>query len=285
MKLMWTIGTVAVQISLVLTGYGQVVLESDPDLERIDVIEHLGDRVPPELTFVNDLGDTVQIGDYFGQGRTSVLVLGYYRCPMLCNLVFNGLVDGFNELDWELGRDYQVINVSIDPTETFDLGHAKRANYLKELTIPVVDHGWTFMVGAQDQSEALAEAVGFKYFYDTVRQEYAHPAVAMILTEDGTISRYLYGVHFTKTDLKLSLMEASEGKIGNTIDKLILYCFHYDPDSKGYTVVATNVMKLGGGATLIVLAIFLSLLFYGEKLRKRSRATATSTPEEKSAGQ
>ena len=257
-------------VLLANTGRAQVVTDSDPELRRIDVIERLGSKVPADLTFVTESGDTVVLGDYLGQGRPTVLVLGYYECPMLCNLVFNGLVEGFNELGWTLGDEYQVLTVSINPEETSGLAQAKRANYLSELTVPVAEQGWTFMVGAEDQSSALAEAVGFKYFYDTERLEYAHPAVAFILTDDGTISRYLYGIEFSKTDLKLSLLEASEGRIGNTIDRLILYCFHYDPDSRGYTVVAANLMKLGGGATLLVLAVFLSLLFFGERRRKRS---------------
>lgn len=270
---------------LVGSSRAQVVLDSDPELRRIDVVEHLGDKVPSDLTFVNDIGDTVTMGDFLGQGRPTVLVLGYYRCPMLCNLVFNGLVDGFNELEWTLGDRYQVMTVSINPEETPDLAAAKRANYRDELTVPVTDRGWPFMVAAEDQSVALAEAVGFKYFYDTVRQEYAHPAVAMVLTDDGTISRYLYGLEFNKTNLKLSLLEASEGKIGTTIDRLLLYCFHYDPDSRGYTVVAANVMKLGGAATLLVLMIFLSLLFYGERRRKRSGTKPSTKPREAAARQ
>lgn len=285
MRLLWTIKTVVVLFTVASLGRAQVVLESDPQLELIDVVEHLGRKVPLDLTFVNDLGDTVLLGDHLGQGRPTILVLGYYQCPMLCNLVFNGLVDGFNSLEWTIGDQYQVLTVSINPRETADLAGAKRANYLGQLTVPVEERGWTFMVGAEDQSAALAEAVGFMYFYDTVRQEYAHPALAVVLTDDGTISRYLYGIHFSKTDLKLSLLEASEGRIGTTIDRLIMYCFHYDPDARGYTVVAANIMKLGGAVTLVVLALSLSLLFYGERRRKRSGAGRSAPPPKTTAGQ
>lgn len=249
--------------------YGQVALDSIAELRRIDVVEHLGDQIPLDLSFVNDAGDSVQLGDYFGQERPVILVLGYYECPMLCNLVWNGLVAGVDQLEWNPGNEFQMITVSINSKENHELARAKKTSYLASFSHQVEDSGWDFLVGEESQSKALAEAIGFKYFYDEERQEYAHPAAVFVLTEKGVISRYLYGLDFSKTDLKLSLMEAAEGRIGNTIDRLILYCFHYDPEARGYVVAASNVMMLGGGVALAALTLFLGMLWYGERWRKR----------------
>lgn len=259
---------------MVGTAQAQIVRDSIEVLQRIDIEEHLGEQVPLDLQFVNDAGDSVTLRDYFDDDQPVILILGYYQCPMLCNLVFNGLVDGIDKLAWTPGQEFQMITVSINPNESHELALAKKTSYLESFKSPVDESGWDFLVGAQDQSEALAEAVGFKFFYDEERQEYAHPAAAFVLTKDGIISRYLYGIEYSKTDLKLSLMEASEGKVGSTIDRLILYCFHYDPDARGYVVVASKVMKLGGGVALLALSIFMGMLWYGERWRKRKILSA-----------
>jgi len=247
----------------------QVVLDEQEDLNKIDVVEHLGEKIPLDLAFSDDQGNPVTLNAYFGHGKPVMMILGYYQCPMLCNLVFNGVTEGIEELEWLPGEEFQMVTVSIDPEEHHQLAAAKKENYLKSINKPVGDSAWAFLVGDQSQSEALAEALGFRYFYDAERDEYAHPAVVFILTEDGTISRYLYGVQFKENDLRLGLLEASEGKIGNTLDKIILYCFHYDPNAGGYVVVAGNVMKLGGLATVLVIGTFLLFMWTGEKRRRR----------------
>jgi len=247
----------------------QVVLENSAELNRVDIVERIGATIPLDLTFTDDHGDTVRLSRYFAAQRPVVLILGYYNCPMLCNLVFNGMVDGVNLLDWNPGEEFQILTVSINPEETPDLAASKKANYLKTITRPVSDSSWAFLVGDSSQSRALADAIGFKYFYDAGVGEWAHPAAAFILTPEGRLSRVLYGIQFSKTDLKLSLLEASDGRIGSPMDRLILYCYHYDPDSRGYTLAATNLMKLGGGATMAALGLFLGLLWYGEKQRRR----------------
>ena len=255
----------------------QVVKESDKDLDRITVEEHLGDKIPLDLVFNDDQGQPVKLGDYFNQGKPVVLTLGYYECPMLCNLVFNGLSEAVKQIDWVPGTDFQMVTVSINPEETPQLAFAKKENYLKSLGKPVPETGWMFLTGAEDQSRALADAVGFRYFYDAERDQYAHPAVAILVAADGTISRYLYGIDFARQDFRLALLEASEGKIGDTIDRIILYCFHYDPDAEGYVVVAGNVMKLGGVVTMLVLGLFIGALWYGERCKKARLAAAGTT--------
>ena len=254
--------------------FAQVVRDSVPELQKIDIVEHLGEQVPLDLTFTNDAGEVVKLDDYFHQGKPVILTLAYYNCPMLCTVVLNGLSDGIRGLDLSPEKDFTVLTVSINPLETPELASAKRSRYMQNLGDKGMNDGWRFFVGQANQSQKLADAVGFKFYYDEDTKEYAHAAGAFVLTEDGVISRYLYGLEFKERDLKLALLEASQGKIGSTLDRLILYCFHYDPSAKGYVVMAGNVMKLGGLATLIILTIFLSILWARERSQRTIRPAA-----------
>lgn len=256
---------------LASSALGQAIKKDDPQLRGVGVEEHLGDKIPLDLTFVNDAGDTVQLSHYFNQGKPVILVLAYYTCPMLCTLVLNGVTDAVRELPWPPGEKYQVLAISIDPRDTPELAAAKKHRYLEALNRKGADAGWDFMVGAADQSKALADAVGFKYRWDEDKQMYAHPAVIFILGEDGKISRYFYGLEYKPADLKLSLLEASQGEIGSTVDRVILYCFHYDPESGSYTVFAANVMKLGGVVTLLLLGSVIGVFWARDRHRRKTR--------------
>ncbi len=250
----------------------QVVQDSVPELMNIDIIEHLSDTLPLNLQFTDDRGQPVRLADYFGKDKPVLVTLGYFECPMLCNLVFNGVSDGIKELGWTPGEKFEVISVSIDHEETPELAGAKKANYLKALEMPGAEQGWHFLIGNKSQSEKLAEAIGFKYYYVSERDEFAHPAAAYLISPDGIISRYLYGIKYSGRDLKLGLLEASEGKIGSTIDRFILYCFHYDPEAKSYVLFAQNVMKLGGLATIIVMGLFLGSMWIKDQVKRPARA-------------
>lgn len=252
---------------------GQALQKNDPALQGIDVEEHLGDTIPFDVNLVNDHGDTVTLGAYFGDHKPAVLVMAYYTCPMLCNLVLNGVSNAIGGMPLEPGKDYRVLTVSIDPRDSVALAAAKKKNYLTELDRKGADTAWTFFVTSADESKRLADAVGFKYYYVPERKEYAHPAVITVVSPAGVISRYLYGVQFNPRDLRLALVEASEGKIGTTVDRILLYCYHYDPDAGGYTLLAFNVMKLGGIATLVLLGLFLGIFWWRES-RRRSRKKA-----------
>jgi len=247
--------------------FAQVVKDSVPELMDVDIVEHLGEKLPLELRFTDDNGNFVTLADYFGQEKPIMLSIGYYECPMLCNLVFNGMSDGIKELGWMPGENFEMVSVSIDPKESVELATAKKANYIKVLGMPGAENGWHFLVGDKSQSEALAEAIGFKYYYVDERDEYAHPAAVYLISPDGVITRYLYGIKYTGRDLKLGLMEASDGKVGNTMERIILYCFHYDPDAKGYVLFAQNVMKLGGVVIVAVLSLFLGTLWFKDHLK------------------
>jgi protein SCO1/2 len=248
----------------------QKVTEPTGDLARIDIVEHLGSTVPLNLHFTDESGLPVTLRQYFGKGRPVLVMLGYYECPMLCNMVFNGVADGVKGLQWTPGTQFTMLTISINPKETSQLAFAKKQNYLKYMGRPEAANGWSFLVGEESQSKALADAIGFKYIYDSTTGQYGHAACAYVLTEDGTISRYLYGIEFPSRDLKFALLEASQGKIGSTIDRLLLYCYHYDPAAKGYVLFAQNVMKIGGGLTVLAVGILLAGLFIRERRSRRN---------------
>lgn len=252
----------------------QPVLDSVAELQGIDVVEHPGDTIPLDLAFTNDLGERVSLRDYFHQDKPVILTLSYTNCPMLCTVLLNGLTNGVRELEWRPGAEYQMVNVSIDPLETVELTQQRKKRYLESVGPMQSKRGWAFLVGDKENIDSLANALGFKYYYADDQQMYAHPAVVFVLTEDGVISRYLYGIQYTPRDLKLSLLEASEGKIGTTVDRIILYCFHYDPEAGGYVLFASNVMRLGGLITLILLGAFLGTYWARERLRRHHQHTA-----------
>jgi protein SCO1/2 len=244
--------------------FGQITMDDVPELQNIDVEEHLGETIPLDLSFVNDSGDTVQLSTYFQSDKPVLLTLAYYRCPMLCGLVIKGLTDGIRELAYLPGKDFQVVTVSINPEEDFHLAAAKKKNVLETLDKLIDRSGWAFLTGPEENSKELADALGFKYYYIEERGEYAHPAVSYVLTKEGVISRYLYGIAYKETDLRLSLLEASKGEIGSTLDKIILYCYHYDPDAGGYVLFAGNLMRLGGVITVLILGSLLIILWRKE---------------------
>jgi protein SCO1/2 len=267
-RLVWP--ALALLLAPAASGVRAQVIEDHPkDLQNIDVVEHLGQKIPLDLKFTDDQGKAVKLADYFNHGRPVILNLVYYDCPMLCNLVLNGITEGVRQLPWTPGKEFQMVTISFNPRETYPLAAAKKANYLTDLGKPGAEAGWSFLVGEESQSKALAEAIGFKYFWDSTHQQYAHPAATYILTEDGTISRYLYGIEYSETNLRLSLLEASKGKVGSTIDKFILYCYHYDPSAKGYVVFAGNLMRIGGALTAILIGAFLAVLWRRERSARR----------------
>jgi protein SCO1/2 len=256
---------------------GQVA-ESDPvQLRGIDVVEHLSDTISLDLEFTGSDGQPVKLGSFFIEGKPVILIMGYYTCPMLCNLVANGVSDVVREMPWLPGKEYQLISVSIDPRDTDVIALAKQENYLTSIGKPGIDNGWVFLTGDSSQSAALAEAIGFKYYYDEEQDQYAHAALLTVLTDKGKISRYLYGIQFKERDLHLALVEASEGKVGSTIDRILLYCYHYDPEAGSYVVFAGNVMRLGGFVTLGIMIVLIGGLLLRERQRRSSVSTGIQT--------
>jgi protein SCO1/2 len=261
-------------IFLILIGFhycvlGQKIMDNIPELQKIDVIEHLGEQIPLDLEFTGDDGSVVHLKDFFRPGKPVLLILAYYRCPMLCGLVLKGLTAGVSKLAFTPGQDFQMVTVSINPEEIYTLAAAKKKNLMAALNKPVQKNGWVFLTGKAENSKKLADALGFQYYYLKERNEYAHPAVSFILTDEGIISRYLYGIEYKESDLRLSLLEASKGEIGTTLDRIILYCFHYDPDAGAYVLFAGNLMRIGGVVILLILGTILFILWRKEKIFRR----------------
>ena len=253
--------------------YGQLADQVPEVLEEVGVTEHLNAKLPLDLEFKDEDGNWVELGSFFDGKRPVILTLNYYRCPMLCGLMLNGVVDGLDEMAWTPGEEFEIVTVSINPLETPELATAKKQNYLKRLDRPGVAKGWHFMTGRELEINRLAETVGFSYTYDPVSQEYAHAAAIFVCTPDGRVARYLYGIEYPAKRLKFALLEAAEGTVGTSLDQLILYCYHYDPTNRRYTPVAMNIMRLGGGATALILGISLGVFWIREWRRKKRTDT------------
>jgi len=241
------------------------------ELKGVGIEDRLGSQVDLGLTFRNEEGEEVQLGSYFNKGKPVLLTLVYYECPMLCNLLFRGFVDGIKKLQWSVGKDYQIVTLSIDPREGSDLAQAKKENTLEGYGRQGSETGWAFLTGSEKQIKALASQVGFGYRYEKEQDEYAHGAAIFVLTPGGKLSRTLYGIQFSPQDLKLGLLEASEGKIGTILDQFVMMCFRYDPDSKGYSLYAFKLVQLGGAVTVVVLGLY--LIVFWRRQRKGSVAS------------
>jgi protein SCO1/2 len=244
-------------------------MEAAPEgLDETDVTEKLDAQVPLDLEFVDEDGMTVRLGDYFHPDRPVILNLGYYACPMLCGLVLNTMVDGMKDLEWTPGQEFELISVSIDEREGPRLANLKKDAYLESYGRPSAASGWHFLTGPADASRALADAVGFGYAYNEKRQEWMHPAVLFVLTPDGRVARYLYGVGYYAQTLRLSLVEASEGKIGGSMDKVLLFCFQYDSSVGRYGPAARRLMSVAGYVTVAVLGLWLIRYWRRDRRRK-----------------
>ncbi|MFZ0520571.1 MAG: SCO family protein [Candidatus Acidiferrales bacterium] len=235
-----------------------------PDLlKQVGIDQKLNQSVPLNLTFRDEHGQTVQLSQYFGQ-KPVILTLVYYNCPMLCTQILNGVESGLKELPLDIGKQFNVVTVSIDPSEGHVLAEVKQEMYTGMYGRPGATQGWHFLTGDEPQIKQLANAVGFRYAYDPDTKQFAHASAIMILTPEGKISRYLYGIQFPSRDLRLGLDEASEGKIGSPVDAILLFCYHYDPHTGKYGLLISHVIQAGGAITLLILGALVLVLFRGE---------------------
>ena len=243
-------------------------------LQGVSVDEKVGRTIDLNLTFIAENGYPVALRDFFQKGRPVILNLVYYRCPMLCNLVLNGQTSALRDIPWTPGNEYEVVTISIDPAETFDLARQKKGIYLGQLDRPAP--GWHFLTDHEGNAKRLAESIGFHYRYDEKQEQFAHAAAIMVLTPEGRMARYLYGIRYKARDLRLALAEAAEGRGRFTVEKLLLFCYHYDPQSHSYTLFATNIMRGGGALTVLILGSIL-LSFWRRERRVRMGALAEVT--------
>jgi protein SCO1/2 len=233
-------------------------------LQKVGINQKMGASIPLDLVFNDESGREVPLRQYFG--KPVVLALVYYQCPSLCNMVLNGIVRSVQNLDLVAGKQYQVVAVSFDPRETPSMAAAKKQTYLKQMYSndgqrEAASEGWHFLTGSEISSKALADAVGFRFVYDSLTNQYAHSSAIMILTPAGRIARYFYGIEYPPRDVRLGLVEASNETIGKPSDQVLLYCFHYDPTTGKYALVVMNVLRLAALITLAVLVTFMIIMF------------------------
>ncbi len=239
------------------------------DLKKVAFDQKLNAQIPLDLPFRDETGRAVTLDDYFHHGRPVVLSLVYYDCPMLCTLVLNGLAGAMKGMSLQPGSDYDLVTVSFDPREKAPLAASKKASYIKRYGHPEAAAAWHFLTGDEPAIKRLTEAVGFHYVYDPSTGNYAHATGVMIATADGRLSKYLYGIDYAPRELRLALVDASSGRIGNPVDQVLLYCYHYDPTTGKYGLVVLNVIRLGGAATLLVLGSFVTVMLVRERRRTR----------------
>jgi protein SCO1/2 len=235
-----------------------------PSLQNVGIEQHLDAQIPVDLAFTDDTGRSVKLGDYFGH-KPLILNLVYYNCTMLCGEALSGLTGAMKMVKFNVGDEFDVITVSFNPQETPQIAAAKKQDYLKRYGRANAASGWHFLTGPAESINALTKAVGFQYQYDAKSSQYAHATAIMVLTPQGRISRYFYGVDYPPKDLRMGLVEASQGKIGNAVDQVLLYCYHYDPATGKYGAIVNNILKLGAAITILLLGGLLFILFRLEK--------------------
>ena len=242
----------------ILPGVGEPTSARPGILGKIAIDQRIGSQIPADIPFVDDQGRQVVIGDYFGK-RPVVLALVYYECPMLCTQVLNGLVSAIGVLNFDVGREFDVVAVSFNPKEGPGLASQKKAAYVERYGRQQSASGFHFLTGTQASIDRLTNAVGFRYAYDEKIGQYAHGAAIELLTPKGTIAKYYYGIEYSPRDLRLGVIEASDERIGTIIDDVLLFCYHYDPATGSYGATVLTIVRLAGIATVLAFAIFLTV--------------------------
>ncbi|MDZ7360585.1 MAG: SCO family protein [candidate division KSB1 bacterium] len=239
-----------------------------PMLRGVGIDQKLGAQLPLELTFRDENGQETPLRKYFHE-KPVILAFVYYECPMLCTQVLNGLLETLKTLSFDAGKQFDVLVVSFDPSETSKLAAEKKAGYLQQYGRPGAESGWHFLTGDSAAIRRLTEAAGFRYQYDPVTDQFAHASGVIVITPQGKIARYFYGIEYAGRDLRLALVEASENKIGSPVDVLLLYCFHYDPQTGKYGLVIMNVLRVAGIATVLALGTFMIVMFRRDRRENR----------------
>jgi protein SCO1 len=233
-------------------------------LQGVGIDQKLDEQVPLNLRFRDEFGRTVPLSTYFQSKKPVILAPVYYRCPMLCTQILNGLESALKAVSFDPGKEFEVVAFSFDPKDTPELAASKKQMYLRRYGRAGTANGWHFLTGDEANIKPLMDAVGFHYKYDPKTDQYAHASGIMVLTPEGHLSRYFYGVEYSARDLRLGLVEASRNKIGNPADELLLFCYHYDPATGKYGAVAMNMVRFAGAAFVLVCGGFLLVVFRRE---------------------
>lgn len=255
---------------------GQTLADQKPAiLDQVGIDQRLNQQVPLDLSFVDENGQAVKLGQYFGQ-KPVVLSLVYYQCPMLCSQVLNGLTSSLNVLSFNIGREFDVVTVSFDPRDTPAAANETKQRMLKRYRRPGSEQGWHFLTGKKEQIDALTQAVGFRYAWDPEIRQYAHASGIMLLTADGHVAQYYYGIEYSPRDLKLGIVQTSQGKVGSIVEQVLLYCYHYDPAKGKYGAVIFNILRVSALATILALGGFMFLMFRRDAAARRRGLYQTS---------
>jgi protein SCO1/2 len=246
-------------------------------LRDVGLDQRLGETVALDAIFHDEAGKTVRLGDYFG-ARPVLLVLSYFQCPRLCPLVLDGLTRSLKTLAFSIGEQFQVITVSIDTRDTPEIATAKKFRYVQQYGRPAAADGWHFLTGGSSEIARLARSVGFRYTYDAQADQFVHAAGIMILTPKGKLARYVYGIDYAPQAVRLGLVEAGANTIGSPIDRLLLFCYHYDPSSGTYSLIIMNVVRLAGAVTILGVGALMGVLFYRERRKNAAMADAPASP-------
>jgi protein SCO1 len=236
-------------------------------LKNVTIEQRLNAQIPLDTTFRDEYGRSVQLSSYFGK-RPVVLALIYYQCPMLCTQILNGITRAARVMTLEPGKDYDVVAISFDAREKPSDAAAKKAVYMKEINQPQAPAAWHFLTGDPDNIKHVTDAVGFRYVWDVHTAQFAHASAVYVLTPQGKISKYFYGVDYSARDLRFGLIEASNNKIGTPVDQLLLFCYHFDPHSAKYTPVALGILRVAGAGTLFMLGGFVVIMLRRERRQK-----------------
>jgi len=240
--------------------------QQPPILRDVGLDQKLNAQVPPDLLFHDEMGRDVRLGDYFGK-RPLILALVYFKCPMLCTMVLNDLTKAMNSIKINCGEQFDILTVSFDPNETPILAQEKKEQYIRAYRRPHAEDGWHFLTGSQASIESLTRTVGFRYAWDPKYQQYAHASGLIILTPEGKTARYFYGIDYAPSDLELSLAEAAHGKETSVADRVLLFCFHYDPSTGRYSLMISRIIQAGGILTVLLLGAYMFWNFRRDRKR------------------
>ena len=266
---------VAAQGSLPMQEPGQPARAKPGILGKIGIDQRLNHQIPLDLPFVDETGKDVRLGDYFGK-RPVLLAMVYYECPMLCTQVLNGVTGALKAINFDVGKEFDVIAVSINPKEGPGLASQKKQAYVQRYGRPQTAAGWHFLTGREENIQTLAAAVGFRYVYDEEIKQYAHGAGVELITAKGVIARYYYGIEYSPRDIRFGLVEASEERIGSAIDSVLLLCYHYDPTTGKYGAAAIRMVRIGAVLTIAVFGTFLFVTLRRERATNRQAAATAN---------
>ena len=246
-------------------------------LDQVGIDQHLNQQIPLDLNFVDENGQPVELRQYFGQ-KPVIITMVYYQCPMLCSQVLSGLTGALNAMSsFNVGREFNVVTVSFDPRDTPQAARENKERYLKRYRRAGSDQGWHFLVGKKEQIDALAQALGFRYAWDAANQQFAHASAIMLLTSEGHIAQYYYGIEYAPRDIRFGIIEASKGRIGTVVDQVLLYCYHYDPTRGKYGAAIFNILRISALATVLVLGGFMFIMFRRERAPARRNQLSKAT--------